>query len=88
MRVGLVDITCCGTDSSLLARSRKKLGGRVSESFRGGMLVVCSCGGGGGGVGLKLGGGVEFDFLLSLTASVVGDPLCLAVKQRFLSSCQ
>lgn len=45
MRVGLVDMTCCGADSSLLARSRRKLGGRVSESFRGGIFVVCSCGG-------------------------------------------
>lgn len=41
--MGLVD-----TESSFFARSRKKPGGRVSESFRG-MLAIRSSGGGGGG---------------------------------------
>lgn len=47
VRVGLVDTMWCGGDSSFLAKSRRKPGGSVSESFRG-MLVIC--GGGGGGV--------------------------------------
>lgn len=46
VRVGLVDTMWCGGDSSFLAKSKRKPGGRVSESFRG-MLAIC---GGGGGV--------------------------------------
>lgn len=48
VRVGLVDTMWCGGDSSFLSKSKRKPGGRVSESFRG-MLAICGGGGGGGG---------------------------------------